>query len=133
MGVIIFSGVALAHLALLSLVVTMGRKTSHPYQLCDHSLILGLQGPGPLSQMEFELNPLPGGCLLLLLYPWKMSAQPLGPVHRGASVLALPPGGECLFTAGLAQVMCLSGMVTWQEPSTSYFLQADEDGICLAW
>lgn len=123
-------GIAPAHLAPPSLVVADGQEDlpSLPV-LCAHSFILGLQGPNLLSLMEFELNPsqvVPSSSLI----PWKMPAQPLGPVHSNCPG---PAPGWGVFTAVLIQVMRLSGIVTWQEPSPSYFLQADEDGIFLAW
>lgn len=87
-------GIALAHLAPPSLVVADGQEDlpSLPV-LCAHSFILGLQGPNLLSLMEFELNPsqvvpssslTPGRC------------QPSPCAQYTVTVLALPPGGECL-------------------------------------
>lgn len=113
---------ALAHLASPFLVVTDGQEDLPlPSALPAHSLILGLQGHGPLVLMGFKLNPLPGSCLLLL-HPLEDAGPAVGPSRQAPLSWPCPWLG-CLLLGW--PKYCLSGVVTWQEPPTSYFLQAE--------
>lgn len=126
MGAIIFNGVAFAHLAPPSLVVMDGQEDLPSLSALCSQPRPRTPRPSPLDVIGIELNPLPGGCFLFL-HLLEDASPAFGP-NKQRRFCPGPAPEWGVFTAELAQVM-----VTWQEPSTRYFLQADEDGICLVW